>query len=78
MNWSRTFNLDAATKPTWELIVLMILMLALETVGDLVGCVGPAPDHQACWDLCEGRVQSVGVSFCGCHPPIPTPIPDPS
>lgn len=69
MKFARNLNLDGNTRPTWQLVVLMILILAVETVGDLSGCVGPRPDYEACEGLCgRGNVASVGVNYCNCHP----------
>lgn len=68
MRWTRNLNLDGAVKPTWELVVLMILLLAVETIGDVAGCVGPGPDYDQCLATCKWGVASVGKDYCNCHP----------
>ena len=67
MKFNRTFSLSGGTQPTWELVVLMIMMLAVETVGDLSGCVGPKPDYEACWSFCDGAVEAVSKDECKCY-----------
>ncbi len=73
MRWARNLNLDGAVRPTWELVVLMVLLLAVETLGDVMGWVGPGPDYDRCNSLCDYGVASVGRDYCNCHPRAPAP-----
>ena len=66
--WQRVVAIEGNTTPTWSLVVLLVLTLAAETAGDLIGCVGPAPDYEACYRLCSGNVAAVEPYSCKCHP----------
>lgn len=66
--WQRIVAIEGNTTPTWSLVVLLVLTLAAETAGDLIGCVGPAPDYEACYRLCWGNVAAVEPYSCKCHP----------
>lgn len=69
MAWNKNVTLDGNTQPTWQLVVVMILLLVAETIGDLSGCIGPGPDYESCGELCGDRaVLEIGVRYCKCGP----------
>lgn len=66
-------QIDPSTenRPTWGLVVVLVLTIALETVGEwVVDAIGSAPPipWAECGEVCEGRVGAVAPGECHCLP----------
>ena len=70
--WTKNLNVNGGTQPTWQLVVIMILMIVGESVAGFAGCYAPAPDYDACTDVCgnDKGVSEVGVRYCKCGPVV--------
>ncbi len=76
MATTRNVNVDGATRPTWAMVVILVLTVVAELAEDGVrGCAKLVParpiDYAACDTACAGWVASVGPELCSCNIPHP-------
>jgi hypothetical protein len=74
MPWSRSVSVDSAKGPSWNLVIVLILTVAVETAADIWSrYLKPNPnriEYAECTYFCKDTPFAITRDSCACAPPL--------